>query len=192
MVMWTGWLLFTWVFSNMFSTYRFVNNDTVKYAIIDGYASNYFIQTTICQFTYMVFDTIFSTLIFIILILSVFKIRFIKIVGIFIIEQNIITLMLNIWSRYFINTDTVIIDIKLWLTITLIIACFCMWLLLKHNMFIVLLCIITLLQIMTTIYLVIVYFKHITDIQIIFQCFNGIVLPILYWLLILRCKKDNI
>lgn len=114
--------------------------------------------------------------------MSLFKVNTSRKIGITIISQNITILCLQVWSKYFVNSneDTVIIDIKLWLVIVLIIAGVSIWLSTKQKVFQTLLGVTTILQMINTFTLTAEHIASIYIPQVAFQCFNGIVIPILY------------
>lgn len=195
MIIWNVILLITWVIPSFKLEIDIVNIYIEE--IIAGYADyldRYFVQTeVIYPITYNIFLIFSFMIVTIFLIMSILKPRMIKIVGFLIIVQSFILLSLEIWSNYLMDkiTNTVIFDIGLWLFLIMVITGMCIWLSIKYKLFYCLLGIVTVLQLFNTINQVSIYRTAIYNIYIIFQCFNRIVLLILYWALTITLIKQN-
>lgn len=191
MYLYTIILLFAWVIPNFFSAIRFLNS--IKYEIIGGYATDCFVQESVYYFSCNALNMIFFLVNIIFLTISIFKPKEVKTVGIIIIAQDSAFLLLQLWSEYFVNSieDVVIINIKLWLIIVLTITGIVIWLSIKQKIFYLLLCVITILQLLNSITLVIGYIPYLYVPQVIFLCFHDIVLPILYWIFIIFSTPKN-
>lgn len=195
MVVYSFILLFLWYVPYLLDIIGFYNQDDIKYGIAGGYISNFFIQSKILyHFIYGILGIIFLLCLIIVLIILLFKKNMNRMVGITIISQNIALMIFQTWSKYFVNSieDIVIIDIKFWLIIVLIITGSCILLSTKQKIFYILLGIIIILRVLNTVFLVVEHIASIYALRVAFRCFNGIVLPILYWIfLILNTSKNN-
>lgn len=195
MVVYSFILLFLWYVPYLLDIIGFYNQDDIKYGIAGGYISNFFVQSKILyHFIYGILGIIFLLCLIIVLIMSLFKKNINRIVGITIISQNAALIILQVWPKCLVNIieEIVIIDIKFWLVIVLIITGNCILLSAKQKIFYILLGIITILQVLNTVFLVVEHIASIYVPQVAFHCFNGIVIPILYWIfLILNTSNKN-
>lgn len=188
MIIWTGILLITYDIPNLLSAIQFSNS--VKYEVFSGYASEYFIQRDIIsRLSYFIFDVASLIITIAFLVMSIFKPKMIKAVGITIIAQNIIVLLLRLWYGFFTNgIDSVKVDIKWYLCFAFVATIVLSCLSYKRKFFYLMLVVITILQGINSVYFMAVYIKNILDIgilnMIIGYCGLTIIL-VLYWLLLL-------
>ncbi len=195
MMIYSCMLLFLWNVPYLLSVIEFYNRGEIKYGIIDGYISNSFFQSEILyHFICGLLGITFSICLIIVLALFLLKKNMNKIFGKIIISQNVALILFQVWFKYFVNKadDAITIDIKLWLVIVLIITGICVLLSIKQTIFYLLLGIVTILQLLNTVTLVVEYMASLSIPQVTFRCFNGIVLPILYWIfLILNISREK-
>ncbi len=191
-IIWTAIILITRAIPALNYEFRLI--ESIKYEIIGGYASKCFIQRKVVgNIFYNMVYTLSFTFILVFSVITIFIPKTIKAVGITLIAQVITLLSLDMWYRFLADElrDTVLIDIKLYIGITILITIAFTLLSFKQNKFYLILGIVTLLQCFYTINLVKEYIGSINNIQIIFQCFSEIVIPILYWMIILLRKKNH-
>lgn len=192
MIIWGAIILFIHAIPGLNSALYLA--DSVRYEIIGGYVDEYFIQINIIgRISYNIFYTLTSALIIIFSIVTIFKPNMIKAVGITLIVQNITLLSFDIWHKFLINAsnNTILIDIKIYLSLTTLVAIIIILISLKQIIFYFILGIITLLQCLSTINLIEEYIGGINNIYVIFECFCGILTLILYWLILLSMNKKN-
>lgn len=189
---WTAIILIMQAIPSLNSTFRFVNN--VKYEIVGGYASDFFIQRNV---TYAIFYNMFyaSTLaiISIFSVISIFKPQMFKLIGVAIIAQNTLLLSLRGWDIFLIDTlkDAILINIKTYLCIIIIITIIFTIISFRQKIFYLLLIAITLLQCFNTINFILEHIRSINNIYVIFECLCGIITLILYWIILLSTNRNT-
>ena len=193
LTIWTGILIIMCAIPELISALRVANS--VKYEIMAGYADEYFMQGDIIYgVSYSIFFVFFLILNFIFSIISLFKIKMIKIIGKTVITQNIIFLSLQVWKRFFTNgIDEVYIDIKWYLCFVIIFAIVLTFLSFEKHFFYLMMIIVFILQGIDLILFLTKYSNNLLDIgfsNIIFYGSNFVTI-ILYWLLILAQHKHN-
>lgn len=192
MSIWTTLILFAQAIPSLNSTIRFIDN--VKYEITGGYASDFFIQRNVnyaisynaINVLTLVCTTIFS-------IISIFKPKMTKLLGITIIVQNTFSLALKGWDKFLINKldNTILIDIKMFLVIVSFVTIIFVLFSFKQKIFYLILGTITLLQCLNTISFLSEYIRSINNIYIILECFCMILVLILYWIILFLQIKNN-
>ncbi len=201
MMVYSCTLLFLWYVPYLLNVVEFYNREEIEYGIIGGYISNSFMQSKILyHFICGLLGITFLICLIIVLALFLLKKNMNRIFGIAIISQNIALILFQAWPKYFVNrtNDTITIDIKLWLAVVLIITGICILLSIKQAIFYLLLSIVSMLQLLNTVTLVVENKASISVPQVAFRCFNGIVIPILYWIFLIlntskgkQCMKDT-
>lgn len=191
-------ILFYWK-SYLIETIQFLNRDEIKYEIIGGYASKQFVEENI-YYNFVMFGIsitcIISELLF--SIISFKNKKWTKFASIGIFTQTIFSTLLNVWKNYFVDSynETEIIGLKMWTIISIAICIlFIMFTFLNNKILYVVLSIATILQLISTImvfqsnqgFLLTQSITNPNYLSIIFQCVNGAVIYILYWILI--CTK---
>lgn len=192
MSLWTTLILFAQAIPSLNSTIRFIDN--VKYEITGGYASDFFIQRNVnyaisynaINVLTLVCTTIFS-------IISIFKPKMTKLLGITIIVQNTFSLALKGWDKFLINKldNTILIDIKMFLVIVSFVTIIFVLFSFKQKIFYLILGTITLLQCLNTISFLSEYIRSINNIYMILECFCMILVLILYWIILFLQIKNN-
>ena len=192
MSIWTTLILFAQAIPSLNSTIRFIDN--VKYEITGGYASDFFIQRNVnyaisynaINVLTLVCTTIFS-------IISIFKPKMTKLLGITIIVQNTFSLALKGWDKFLINKldNTILIDIKMFLVIVSFVTIIFVLFSFKQKIFYLILGTITLLQCLNTISFLSEYIRSINNIYMILECFCMILVLILYWIILFLQIKNN-
>lgn len=192
MSIWTTLILFAQAIPSLNSTIRFIDN--VKYEITGGYASDFFIQRNVnyaisynaINVLTLVCTTIFS-------IISIFKSKMTKLLGITIIVQNTFSLALKGWDKFLINKldNTILIDIKMFLVIVSFVTIIFVLFSFKQKIFYLILGTITLLQCLNTISFLSEYIRSINNIYMILECFCMILVLILYWIMLFLQIKNN-
>ena len=192
MTMWTTIILIAQAIPSLKFVMQFINS--VRYEIIGGYVDELFIQKEIVwSMSYNILYTLTYSLIIIFLIITTFKPKIVKILGIIIIAQNIVLLSLLAWNKLLINelNNTILIDIKVYLGLTILTTIIFVIISNKPKMFYLILSVVTLLQCFNTIGLVIKHVNHIGSIYVIFQCFSEVLVLIPYWIVLLLTNKTN-
>lgn len=193
MSIWTTVILFSQAIPSLNSTIRFINN--VKYEIIGGYASDFFIQRNVnYAISYNIAYVLTFVCIAIISIISIFKPKMIKLLGVAIITQNTFLLSFKVWDKFLINKldDTVLINIKMLLVIVSFVTIIFVLMSFKQKIFYLILGTITLLQCSNTISFLSEYIRSINNIYMILECFCMIPVLILYWIILfLQIKTTN-
>lgn len=192
MSIWTTLILFAQAIPSLNSTIRFIDN--VKYEITGGYASDFFIQRNVnyaiscnaINVLTLICTTIFS-------IISIFKPKMTKLLGITIIVQNTFSLALKGWDKFLINKldNTILIDIKMFLVIVSFLTIIFVLFSFKQKIFYLILGTITLLQCLNTISFLSEYIRSINNIYMILECFCMILVLILYWIILFLQIKNN-
>ena len=189
---WTTLILIAQAIPSLNSTIRFVEN--VKYEILGGYASDFFIQRNVTYaISYNIFYTLTLATISIFSVISIFKSKMVKLMGIAIIAQNTLLVALRMWDSFLIDTlnDTILINIKTYLVIIIIITVVFTIISFRQKIFHLLLIGMTLLQCFNTISFILEYIRSINNIYVIFECFCGILILILYWIILLSVNKSR-
>lgn len=194
MIIWTGILLIVYAIPSLLSAIQILN--IVKYEIIAGYASEYFIQRDIISnLLYIIFDVLSLIITIAFSVMSIFKSKMIKAVGITLIAHSIMVLSLRLWYEFFTNgIDTVKVDIKWYLCFAIVTTIALSCLSSKQKFFYLMLVVITILQCIKSVFFMSVYLE--LDIigilnMIIVYCGVTIIL-ILYWLVLLsNANKGN-
>lgn len=184
-------------------TMRFFNNDVIKYGIIGGSVSKQFVEEYI-YYNFTLFGIsiacIISELLF--SVLSLKNTNYTKFISIGIFTQTIFFTLLNVWKNYFIDSynETEIIGLKMWTIISIVICILLIvFTLLNNKIFYMILSMATVLQVISTIMILqsnrgFLLTQSITNpnyFSIIFQCVNGIILYILYWILLIGSAKSK-
>ena len=157
----------------------------IKYEIIGGYVSKQFIEENI-YYHFALFCISITCMFFesLSIIVSFKNIKYIKFISIGIYIQTILSMLLGVWKKYFVDSYNKfeIIDFKIWIIVSIII---CLTIIIaskntktKHVFFYIA----TILQIVYTMSSLKTY--SLNNIYTIFECTNGIVIYILYWILI--------
>lgn len=187
-IMWSFVLIIGYTISGLAYSIRFANSDMTKALITGGYVDENFIQLEIMYpISIYILYTLALIVIIILLIISIFNPPIIKVVGSIIIAQNIIILSLRAWLRFFTNgIDTISINIKLYLLLSIVLVILSIILSLKKNFLYHQLIFITILQITKLIYSapIVIRYINVNMIKCIFNFFDCIITIILYWLLI--------
>ncbi len=184
-------ILIIYSIPNLNHTVNFVKS--IEDLIIAGYVSDIFWQNgVIYGLIYCIFHTLTYILIIIFSVITLFKHRMIKIVGNIIIIQNIMLLSLTLWHKFLINelNETVVIDIEMYIFITIFLTAFVMIVSLRKKKFYLTLSIITILQLINTINFAIEHIASIYITSVMFVCFSEILILNLYWLVLCFIKKD--
>lgn len=195
MSMWTTLILFIQAIPSLKLILRVSNKmiEEISYGY-GSYADEMFIQTDIIypiaynaiNVLTLVCTTIFS-------IISIFKPKMTKLLGITIIVQNTFSLALKGWDKFLINKldNTILIDIKMFLLIVSFVTIIFVLFSLKQKIFYLILGTITLLQCLNTISFLSEYIRSINNIYIILECFCMILVLILYWIILFLQIKNN-
>lgn len=192
MLAWVTLILFIRAIPSLNSTIRFINN--IKYEILGGYASDFFIQRNVnYAIYYNIINVLMLVYIVIISIVSIFKPKMIKILGIGIIVQNIFLLALTGWDKFLINklAETILIEIKMYFIIISLMVIIFVLISFKQKIFYLILGTITLLQCLNTISIFMEYIGSTSNIHVILDCFYMIFILILYWALLFLQIKNN-
>ena len=195
MSMWTTLILFIQAIPSLKLILRVSNKmiEEISYGY-GSYADEMFIQTDIIYpIAYNALNvlTLVCTIIF--SIISIFKPKMTKLLGITIIVQNTFSLALKGWDKFLINKldDTVLIDIKMLLVIVSFVTIIFVLMSFKQKIFYLILGTITLLQCLNTISFLSEYIRSINNIYMILECFCMILVLILYWIILFLQIKNN-
>lgn len=143
----------------------------------------------------MIYELLFS-------IISFKNRKWIKFISIGIFIQTIFSTLLNVWKNYFIDSynETEIIGLKMWIIIPITICILLITLTFLNNKILYgFLSVATILQLISTImvfqsnqgFLLTQSITNPNYLSIIFQCVNGAVIYILYWILICTKSEKN-
>lgn len=196
-------IIFYWI-PYLFSIFApFSDLETLKYLINNGCINKQELEIYVYSPVLLCAVNIICILYLIIMsILSYKNWNFVRHIGIGIVVQTFFTMLLKIWMENLVNNynDTEIINLKYWLIISVVVCIVVVSLyILKKWLAYILLGISTILQVFSTIEL----FKYnigflaqetITNpyyLSIIFQCVNGIIIYILYWILLIVSIKSS-
>lgn len=150
------------------------------------------LQFDIQKMVWYIVDTISLILIIAFSIISVFKSKIIKVIGITMIFQNIILLSLRAWYQFFTNGNDIInMDIKLYLIITVIAAFIVVYLsIAKSKIFVSALGCIAIIQVIISIYYINNYIGSTLGILPMFHnyCDQTFIL-ILYWIVLISTNR---
>lgn len=174
----------------------------IKYEIISGYASKLFVKENIyynfilfgISITCIIFELIFS-------VLSLKNTNYTKFISIGIFTQTIFLTLLNVWKNYFIDSynETEIIGLKMWTIISSVICILLVvFTLLNNKILYAVLSVTTVLQLISTIMIFqsnrgFLLTQSITNpnyFSIVFQCVNGIIVYILYWIVVYTKSEE--
>lgn len=159
-----------------------------------SYADEIFIQTDIIYpIAYNALNVLTLVCITIFSIISIFKPKMTKLLGITIIVQNTFSLTLKGWDKFLINKldDTILIDIKMFLIIVSFVTIIFVLISFKQKIFYLILGTITLLQCLNTISFLSEYIRNINNIYVILECFYMILVIIMYWIILFLQIKNN-
>lgn len=195
MSIWTTLILFIQSIPNLKLILRVSNRmiEEISYGY-GSYTDEIFEQTDIIYpITYNTLYTLTLVCIVIFSILSIFKPKMIKVLGVSIIIQNTFLLSLKWWDEFLIDkmNDIVLVDIKIFLGIIFLITVIFVLISFKQKIFYLVLGIITLLQCFNTISFLAEYIGSINNIHVILECFCMILVFILYWTILLSINKNN-
>lgn len=196
-------IIFYWI-PHLFSIFvPFSDLETLKYLINSGCINKQELEIYVYSPVLLCIVNIICILYLIIIsILSYKNWNFVRHIGIGIIVQTFFTMLLKIWMKNLVNNynDTEIINLKYWLIISIVVCVVVVTLyILKKWLAYILLGILTILQVFNTIEL----FKYnmgflaqesITNpnyLSVIFQCVNGIIIYILYWILLIDSIRSS-
>lgn len=197
-------VIFYWVLY-LFESLKFADN--IKYEIIGGYVSKQFLEKNICSHIFISIISIICILFsFVICILSYKKEKMIKFIGIGTIVQTFFMVFLKFWNDnlvyadYSVDVEAEIVSFKSWLIISTVT---CIIISLIYSFYnkpsFIILGISTILQVFNTIELFKSNIGFLTQesitntnyLSIVFQCINGIVIYILYWILLIYTEKSK-
>lgn len=192
--MWTIIILFTQAIPNLKLIFRVTDSiiETMPY----GYENmdDFFKQIEIIYpMTYNILYILTFTLILIFSTITIFQPKFIKILGVVILTQNIVLLALSVWDNFWANelNNIILIDIKVYLVLTIIVAIIFAIISTNPKVFCLIFGTVALLQCLKTISLVIERINHLRNIHIIIQCFDKILILILYCIVLFFSYKNK-
>ena len=195
MSMWTTLILFIQAIPSLKLILRVSNKmiEEISYGY-GSYVDEIFIQTDIIYpIAYNALNVLMLVCTTIISIISIFKPKMIKLLGVAIITQNTFLLSFKMWDKFLINKldDTVLIDIKMLLAIVSFVTIIFVLMSFKQKIFYLILGTITLLQCLNTISFLSEYIKSINNIYMILECFCMILALILYWIILFLQIKNR-
>lgn len=196
MSMWTTLILFIQAIPSLKLILRVSNKmiEEISYGY-GSYADEMFIQTDIIYpIVYNAINVLTLACTTIFSIISIFKPKMTKLLGITIIVQNTFSLALKGWDKFLINKldNTILIDIKMFLVIVSFVTIIFVLFSFKQKILYLILGTITLLQCLNTISFLSEYIRSINNIYIILECFCMILVLILYWIILfLQIKTTN-
>lgn len=107
--------------------------------------------------------------------------------------QTIFIALLSIWKKYLVNSceEKLIVDLKTWVMLSIVLIFVISIFIIKRKWFNFLFIISTLIQFINTCFLVKHYFLALSHFNVLFFCFYGLVIYVLYWALLILDKHSR-
>lgn len=189
-IIWNIFLLITYFFPGIGSSIRALINYNIHVAKYDGICEK---ELLCCNAVTYLINIFSSSIICIFLILFLFNKKYLIYTEMTVSIQTIFNILLFMWAWYLIDVykEKLIVDIKIWVILSVIFVVIISNFIIKRKWFNFFFIVATLIQFINTYFLLRRNFLALSHFNVLFFCFYGLVIYVLYWALLILDKHSR-